>query len=363
MLRSFVALLTLALAAVTLALPTSVSNTARQLQAGKSNFVGYFFVHFYDNYKSPGDYTTYPAGEQVFGHLSKGNNPLSYKPLKGGAPLLTSTVGTKGVRDFFLVSKPDESQHYIIATDLNQTAVGGFGGKFLSRNFVIWESQGASLVNWSKPRLVEVVPKEFRMAWAPEAIWVESKKQFMVYWSSNKYADAAHTGKPDNDKIYRAWTSDFKTFTKPEVYHELANGAGLIDMTIAQTGGSAAPNQFVRFTKDESVYKCFGEVSEKGLDGPWTRIGGEGQYVDNANQHEACELVEDNLKPGSWYVFIDEYSRSPAGYYPWKATNGITKYGYQDQGLSDLPPLLKHGAIKKVTQAQYDEINAKWGSS
>ena len=161
---------------------------ARQSSSDK---VGYLFVHFYDNYRAPGDYSTYPAGEQVFGHISNGNDALSYKPLKGGAPLLTSTVGTKAVRDMYLVSKPDQSQHYIIATDLNQTAVGGFGGKFLSRNLVIWESEGSSLTKWSESRLVEVVPANFRMAWAPEALWLEDEQRFLAYWSSNKYVDDA----------------------------------------------------------------------------------------------------------------------------------------------------------------------------
>lgn len=247
-----------------------------------SSLVGYLFIHFYDNYRSPGDYTTYPAGEQVFGHISNGNNALSYKPLNGGAPLLTSNVGTKGVRDMYLVSKDDQSQHYIIGTDLNQTAVGGFGGKFLSRSLLIWDSEGSSLTKWKEPRLVEVVPAEFRMAWAPEAIWLADQNRFMVYWSSNKFADASHSGNPDNDKIYRAYTSDFVTFTSPEVYIDLQT-EGVIDLTMHKT---AEPNQYVRFFKGESVYKCRGQVSNNGLEGPWENIGSGTEYVDNDNQSE-----------------------------------------------------------------------------
>lgn len=180
-------------------------------------------------------YTTYPAGERVFGHLSNGNDPLSYHALNGGAPLLTSTVGTRGVRDFYLVSEPDESRHWIIATDLNQTAAGGFGGKFLSRSLVIWDSKGSSLTQWSAPRLVEVVPENFRMAWAPEAVYDKARGQFMVFWSSNRYGDAQHTGSPDKDKVYRSYTSDFKSFTPAELYSELSDGASTIDMTIHPT--------------------------------------------------------------------------------------------------------------------------------
>lgn len=244
---------------------TSLSNRAA------TDLVGYLFIHFYDNYQG------YPAGEQIFGHISNGNDPLSYKALKGGAPLLTSTVGTKAVRDMYLVSKDDQSQHYLIATDLNQTAVGGFGGKFLSRSLTIWDSQGSSLTKWNEPRLVEVVPPEFRMAWAPEAIWIPEQSRFMVYWSSNKFADASHSGDPDNDKIYRTYTTDFVTFTTPEVYLDLQT-EGVIDMTIHKT---AEPNQFVRFFKGESVFKCRGQVSNDGLEGPWNNIGAADQYVDS----------------------------------------------------------------------------------
>jgi len=68
--------------------------TSSPLRKHVRDKVGYLFIHFYDNYSSPGVYETYPAGEQIFGHLSNGNEALSYKPLKRGAPLLTSNVGT-----------------------------------------------------------------------------------------------------------------------------------------------------------------------------------------------------------------------------------------------------------------------------
>ncbi|PWN39801.1 hypothetical protein IE81DRAFT_338323 [Ceraceosorus guamensis] len=324
--------------------------------------VGYLFVHFYDNYKSPGDYSTYPAGEQIFAHISDGNDATAYKPLNGGAPLLTSNVGTRAVRDMYLVSKPDESQHYIIATDLNQTAVGGFGGKFLSRSLVIWDSQGASLSKWNAPRLVEVVPEEFRMAWAPEAVWDAAKSQFLVYWSSNRYADAQHTGEPDYDKIYTSYTSDFKTFTSPELYLDRGNNIGVIDMTIHSTNNPSNANEYVRFFKEENVYKCRGQVSTSGVQGPWEDIGASNQYVDNDNQSEACLFFQDNIDVNKWWIFLDQYGRNPAGYYPYTADNGITKYGYTDRGVTGaFPPLLKHGVVKPLTQAQYDDVS-QWKS-
>lgn len=322
--------------------------------------VGYLFIHFYDDYESPGVYTTYPAGEQVFGHLSNGNDALSYKPLKGGAPLLTSTVGTKGVRDMYIVSNGDESQHYIIGTDLNQTAAGGFSGKFLSRSLVIWDSKGSSLTQWNEPRLVTVVPDNFRMAWAPEATWLDDQQRFFVYWSSNKFADASHSGDPDYDRIYASYTTDFVTFTDPEVYLDLGDNTGVIDLTLGR-GPTDGGSRYVRFFKDESVYKVRGQVSSDGINGTWQDIGSGSEYVDNTNQAEAPIYFADN-ESGKWYVFLDQYGRNPAGYWPYSADNGIAEYGYTDLGFPQgMPTQLKHGSIKALTQAQYDELNSVWG--
>ena len=352
-------LLLLELSLISLSTAQPITSPSSSLLRRATDKVGYLFIHFYDDYKSPGDYTTYPAGEQVFGHLSNGNDALSYKPLNGGAPLLTSTVGTKGVRDMYIVSKGDESQHYIIGTDLNQTAVGGFGGKFLSRSLVVWDSEGASLTKCKSPRLVEVVPDNFRMAWAPEAIWLEDEQRFLVYWSSNKYADASHTGDPDYDKIYSSYTTDFVTFTTPQVFMDLGNNTGVIDLTIGR-GPTDGADQYVRFFKDESVYKVRGQVSNSGINGPWIDIGSATEFVDNNNQAEAPIYFQENTS-NQWLVFLDQYGRNPAGYYPWSANNGIDQYGYTDLGFpSGMPTQLKHGSIKPLTQAQYDEINNAW---
>lgn len=344
----------LILAYIALASSVALAASIKQpKRADSSSYVGYLFIHFYDNYLSPGQYTTYPAGEQVFGHISNGNNATDYKPLNDGAPLLRSTVGTGGVRDFYLVSKDDQSQHYIIATDLNQTAVGGFGGSFLSRSLVVWQSQGSSLTRWNPPRLVEVVPDTFRMAWAPEATYIASEDRFLVYWSSNRYADASHSGDPDYDKVYYAYTTDFQTFTEPQVYLDLGNNVGVIDLTLHQTG----TNQYVRFFKSEDVYKCRGQVSNEGIFGTWQEIGSSTEYVDNDNQSEACLFFQDNLQSSQWWVWLDQYGRSPAGYYPYTADNGITAYGYTDHGLTGgMPSLTKHGAVKPLTQSQYDDV-------
>jgi hypothetical protein len=51
-------------------------------------------------------------------YLSNGNNPFSYRKLNNGNPILTSTVGTRAVRDVYLVTNTDRSEYFIIATGM-----------------------------------------------------------------------------------------------------------------------------------------------------------------------------------------------------------------------------------------------------
>ena len=55
---------------------------------------GYVFAYFRDNTV---------AGEKIFLAASNGNNALDWKELNNGNPILTSTKGTKGLRDPFLI--------------------------------------------------------------------------------------------------------------------------------------------------------------------------------------------------------------------------------------------------------------------
>lgn len=50
--------------------------------------------------------------------LSDGDNPRRWIPLNDGKPILTSTIGTTGVRDPHIIRNPQTGTWYVIATDL-----------------------------------------------------------------------------------------------------------------------------------------------------------------------------------------------------------------------------------------------------
>ncbi|WP_324610876.1 immunoglobulin-like domain-containing protein, partial [Streptomyces scabiei] len=76
----------------------------------KEALKGYMFSYF------TGEGTS--DGEQLYAALSKGNDPLKWRELNEGKPVLTSTLGEKGLRDPFIIRSPEGDKFYQIATDL-----------------------------------------------------------------------------------------------------------------------------------------------------------------------------------------------------------------------------------------------------
>lgn len=97
------------------------------------------------------------ANPAIQWHLSTANSLASpFTFLNGGEPILSSTVGTRGVRDIYLTHDGARSKWFLLATDLDINAEG-FNWDVATRNgsrgLVVWESK--DLVQWDEGRLVE----------------------------------------------------------------------------------------------------------------------------------------------------------------------------------------------------------------
>lgn len=126
------------------------------------------------------------ADPYIYFYLSDGNNPVAYKALNKGNPIIKPTKGTGGVRDPAIVKAGgDEAglKWYIVGTDLDIGKTNwGASQRTGSRGIFVWES--TDLLTWTNERLVTVEDATAGMVWAPEAIWDPAKSQYMVYWSS-----------------------------------------------------------------------------------------------------------------------------------------------------------------------------------
>lgn len=89
--------------------------TVRELPRERT-YTGYAFSYF------TGEGTA--NGEQIRMALSRGNGPLRWRELNGGAPVLSSGLGAKGLRDPFIIRSPEGDKFYQIATDLRMYGNG-----------------------------------------------------------------------------------------------------------------------------------------------------------------------------------------------------------------------------------------------
>ncbi|KAK5633579.1 hypothetical protein RRF57_009293 [Xylaria bambusicola] len=192
--------------------------------AAADAYAGYAFAYFTGNSR---------AGEKIHLAASNGNNALNWVELNGEQPVLTSTAGTKGLRDPFILRSHDGSKFFLLATDLSIGSGTSWDSAVRkgSRYLEIWET--TDLVTWSAQRHVLVSPATAGNTWAPEAYYDDSIGKYVVFWASSLYAenDPNHTGRSYHRMMY-ATTSDFKTFSEAKIWQDA--GDSRIDSTVLE---------------------------------------------------------------------------------------------------------------------------------
>ncbi|NHC45348.1 immunoglobulin-like domain-containing protein [Motilibacter aurantiacus] len=294
-------------------------------------------------------------GEQIYFALSQGNDPLRWRELDGGQPVITSQVGEKGLRDPFIIRSPEGDKFYMIATDLKIYGNGDWTRAQAqgSRYIEVWES--TDLVSWSEQRHVLVSPKEAGNTWAPEAYYDDALGAYVVFWASKIYAadDPNHTGSQYQKMMY-ATTRDFHTFSEPEVWYD--PGYAVIDSTVIKNGDT-----YYRFTKDErgrsTAAPCgkfpFQQKADSVLSRNWGMIKTcIGQGV--VSQAEGPTVFKSNTED-KWYLFIDE--NGGRGYVPFETTD-LESGSWRLSTSYQLPARPRHGTVLPVTQAEYDRLSA-----
>lgn len=350
------------------------------------------------------------GNEQISLAVSRGNDALNWQTLNGGRPLFTSTFGTRGLRDPFIMRSHDGSRFFIIATDLNVAALNGDFGEAQcngSRYLEIWESD--DLVHWGDQRHTLVSAPAAGNTWAPEAHWVPELGEYAVYWSSNLYADASAEASqsvpqaarelPTYGRMMIATTKDFRHFSEPRAWMDVCrgnghDGRGLIDATVAHDG-----DWWYRFVKDEKfmtvreershdlmasvsgalperesdgaswqlvrenvgVGLSNGETGDDGAPKPFTQ--GEGPCIFRAN--------DGDVNGYRWFLFIDQpsYHGGPNHYIGfaiqdlndpegWVPVSGKLREGIPTNADGGKP---RHGTVMPITAEERDRLIEAFG--
>ncbi|KPI07041.1 putative glycoside hydrolase xylanase [Actinobacteria bacterium OK074] len=347
------ALLSLLLSLLT-APTVAVASAATKPGAAHVNspkYAGYLFAYF------TGEGTA--DGEQIRYALSRGNDPLHWRELNAGNPVLTSTIGEKGLRDPFVIRSPKGDRFYLIATDLRmyRSSSGSWDDvqRHGSKSVMIWDS--TDLVHWTDQRLVQVAPDNAGNAWAPEAYWDDDLGEYVVFWASKLYADddPDHTGSAYNKMMY-ATTKDFRTFSAAKVWDD--PGYSVIDSTVVKNGAN-----YYRYTKDErnpsSDSPCSKFITaEKSTSLTSTSYDFVADCIGSGTvgQGEGPTVFKSNTE-NKWYLFIDEYGGR--GYVPFETTD-LDSGRWTPSTDYQLPASPRHGTVLPVTQQQYDRLLAAY---
>jgi hypothetical protein len=309
------------------------------------NLYGYLFAHFIGEQEN---------GEQIYFSLSI--DGLHWEDLNNKQPVLISSIGEMGVRDPYLLRSVDGNRFYLIATDLSIYRRGGWGESQAtttgSHALVVWES--LDLINWSEPRLAEVAPKEAGCAWAPEAIYDEVARNYLVFWASSR---DAHDGKGRGMHIYCSRTQDFRTFTPAEQYISRGEQGTIIDTTIIKANG-----KYYRASGDGQITI---ESSDR-LMGEWSIIS----TLDSLGLQltgkdvEGPEFFKFNGED-KWGLLVDQYATG-GGYMPIVTTDiGDTtgacwrKLASSEYSFGNLKK--RHGTILPITKGEYESLFNKFG--
>ncbi|MGW6012373.1 family 43 glycosylhydrolase [Streptomyces sp. NPDC055210] len=346
------ALFTLLLSGVTDV--SNASDSSNATDTARQKYAGYLFAYF------TGEGTA--DGEQIRYALSRGNDPLHWRELNAGKPVLTSTTGEKGLRDPFVIRSPEGDKFYMIATDLrmyrNSSGSWDHVQRHGSKSVMVWES--TDLVHWTDRRLVKVAPDNAGNTWAPEAYWDDSLGEFVVFWASKLYADddPDHTGSTYNKMLY-ATTKDFRAFSEPKVWDD--PGYSVIDSTVVKHKGT-----YHRFTKDErdpsSSSPCSKFITaEKSTSLTDTSYDFVADCVGSGSidRGEGPTVFKSNTED-KWYLFIDEYGGR--GYVPFETTD-LDSGRWTPSENYQLPASPRHGTVMPVTRAEYDRLLAAYPES
>lgn len=310
---------------------------------------GYLLVHFVEDSGS--------HAEKIYFSLSVGDDPLRWRRLNGGRPVLESTGGTGGVRDPHIVRGPDG--FHIVATDLRVWRPEGPDWWAYrhrgSRDVVVWDS--ADLLAWQGPRYVTVAPPSAGMAWAPEAVYDPVSGDYLLHWASGlSTSDDPERRGEGPAAIMMARSRDLRTFSEPWTYLELP--VGVIDMTVLVTADGVH-----RFAKQDDdapdSWQVFHQVGSHLFDPEFVTVARhigaevapnvEGPLVFRANHEDR------------WYLWVDQYSRQPQGYRALTTTD--LRSGAWDlvpEAALELPPATKHGAVLPLYRHEHEALARRW---
>lgn len=291
-------------------------------------------------------------GEQIYFSVSRDGH--NWHDLNGSKPVISSAVGTKGMRDPSIIRSAQGDKFFILATDLRIANGKGWDAAMHrgSTSILIFESK--DLINWSPARMVDIagaIPGA-GCAWAPEAIYDEDAGDYFVYWTTISLQDGIT--KP---RIYYSRTRDFVDFTPPRLYIDRPGAHGLIDTQIVKVTQAGGQYRYYRASGDGQITV---EASNELL-GKWVTIG-DLRPVGLTGKDVEGPILFWLEQTREWALWVDQYATGKG--YLALTSSDLSKV----ENFKIVPPAKisfgaskkRHGSILNISDAQFQSLVKKW---
>ncbi len=302
----------------------TMSDSEKYARPEKSRYGKYLFCYFVGNE---------PEQERI--HFAVSRDGYNFSALNGNREVIVQTLGTKCVRDPFIL-RANDGYFYIIATDMKCT-----DGWTSNHALISWKS--ADLVNWTDETVIDIRAFGGRFAtttraWAPQAVFDKSENKYMVYWA---HTDAEN----DSAAMYYAYTTDFKALSKPHLLYE-RRGIQTIDADIIYNEKNKKYYMYFKHDEDQKI----AYVTSDCLTGPYrdepetvslAETGVEGSCMYNINGTD------------TWVLIMDEYGKNR--YFAQQTTDFENFKALKKEDYSmDISP--RHGYIIEITDDEYEQL-------
>jgi hypothetical protein len=289
----------------------------------------YLFAYFYHDREAEGFRLAWsPDGYQ-------------FAMLNGGKSCLTPTAGeAKIMRDPCLYRGPEGLWHLVWTTGWTGRTIGYASSK--------------DLVHWSEQQTIPVMihEPEAQNCWAPEIIWDDAQKHYLIFWSTTilgRFPETAMSNKrPErNHRVYATTTTDFVHYTPAKLLYD--GGFNVIDANLLHDGEG-----WLMFVKNET----FSPKTEKNVrmirgataEGPWSEAS-------PALTGDYWAEGPSAIKVGDEYrVYFDKHQMDAIGLVrsrdlkTWEDVSDRVKF----------PAHARHGCIVAVSRDVIESLRAAW---
>lgn len=269
-------------------------------------------------------------------HLAYSNDGFKWTALKNDSSFLTPTVSKdKLMRDPCIIKGGDGLFHMVWTVSWKDKGIG-------------YASSG-DLVHWSAQEFIPVMQQEPAAlnCWAPEIIYDDLHKHYMIYWSTTipgRFAAGDTSGDEKyNHRLYYVTTRDFKKFSPAKLLYD--QGFNVIDATIQKV-----EKKYCMFMKDETLKPLPQKNIRVAMSDYLTRdFGKPSPPITGAYWAEGPTAV--HLKQG-WIVYFDKYT---SGKYGAVLSTNLVQWKDISDAVS-FPNGTRHGTVLRISDRDFNHF-------